>query len=212
MSLWREFEEDIGQLVELFGYGGEVTKASGDQGVDVLARRGSRVVAIQCKLHESGKVGSTAIQKLLASRVIHGATDFICFTTGTYTKHARELAGQTGTILIDRTGLLTVCRANSLTLTPRSFLRLGDDFVPVTHGARVGRESPSDIVIADPFVSAHHARFERQGLRLYLIDSGSSNGTSLNQSRVSPLMRYPVTYGDRICFGRIETELTMDGF
>lgn len=44
----------------------------------------------------------------------------------------------------------------------------------------VGRSPSSDIVIAEPYVSATHARFTLQGPALVLEDLGSTNGTLVN--------------------------------
>jgi serine phosphatase RsbU (regulator of sigma subunit) len=49
----------------------------------------------------------------------------------------------------------------------------------------VGRAPDCGLVIADPFLSRHHARLFRRGEELYVEDLGSSNGTLLNGTRIS---------------------------
>ena len=44
----------------------------------------------------------------------------------------------------------------------------------------VGRLPDNDVVIPLDMVSGHHARLERQGNRVFLVDLGSRNGTSIN--------------------------------
>jgi ABC-type multidrug transport system ATPase subunit len=48
----------------------------------------------------------------------------------------------------------------------------------------LGRAPNNDIVVAHPFVSAHHARLERVGARYRIVDLGSTNGLLLNGRRV----------------------------
>lgn len=63
----------------------------------------------------------------------------------------------------------------------------------------VGRSPDSDIVVAEPYVSATHARFSLQGPALVLEDLGSTNGTMVN----GHLIEQPVTLrdGDEVQIG-----------
>jgi len=49
----------------------------------------------------------------------------------------------------------------------------------------VGRASSSDIVLDEHFVSSTHARFVPRGSFYYVEDLGSTNGTFVNEKRVS---------------------------
>ena len=60
----------------------------------------------------------------------------------------------------------------------------------------IGRASTSDIPLADPFLSRHHARLFRQGEQVMIEDLKSRNGTELNGLRVEHPM--PVHTGDEI--------------
>lgn len=209
MTSWREFERDIGELVEVLGYGGQVTKPTGDDGVDVLAVRGSRIVAIQCKMYQ-GSVGNQPIQLLLASKVLHRATDFICITTGRYTRAAKELAGKTGVVLIDGKGLRTVCCEHQLLLRPRTFLNFAYASKPLANDTiLVGRSDQATVQIPDTYVSGSHALIRRTGLRLSLVDQGSTNGTWLNGNRVVAHKPYMLRYGDEISFAHIRCLVAM---
>ena len=46
----------------------------------------------------------------------------------------------------------------------------------------IGRLPDNDVVIPLDMVSGHHARLERDGSGVFLVDLGSSNGTSLNDA------------------------------
>jgi hypothetical protein len=63
----------------------------------------------------------------------------------------------------------------------------------------IGRHSDNDIVLADPSVSAHHAkiRFEEDGCFIY--DFASTNGTRVNENRV---YRRRIKDGDIIQIGQ----------
>lgn len=59
------FEKPIAILFRKMGYEARATKLSGDQGVDVIAEKLNRVIAIQAKLY-SNPVGNSAIQEVVA--------------------------------------------------------------------------------------------------------------------------------------------------
>jgi pSer/pThr/pTyr-binding forkhead associated (FHA) protein len=60
----------------------------------------------------------------------------------------------------------------------------------------IGRWPDNDIVIADRWVSRHHARIERRGLRYVIEDLGSKNDTFVNGERLTA--PHELEDGDRI--------------
>lgn len=78
----------------------EITKGSGDQGVDILAERNGRTYAIQCKNYE-GAVGNFAVQEAYAGAQFYGCDVAAVICPGTFTKGAKELAESTGVVLWD---------------------------------------------------------------------------------------------------------------
>ena len=78
----------------------ELTKGSGDQGVDILAERNGRTYAIQCKNYE-GAVGNFAVQEAYAGAQFYGCDVAAVICPGTFTRGAKELAESTGVILWD---------------------------------------------------------------------------------------------------------------
>lgn len=72
--------------------------------------------------------------------------------------------------------------------------------IPVSEEVIVGRSPDADIVIANGYVSARHAKFHLMGKNLFVEDLGSRNGTVVNgQYIVSPVSLHNkdlVTVGD----------------
>lgn len=83
------------------------TKATGDQGVDVVVTfKGSGIkIAIQCKLY-SGSVGNDAVQQVVAGRIFYGCDRAMVVTNSTFTEAAKELANATGVSLLHHTDLV----------------------------------------------------------------------------------------------------------
>jgi predicted component of type VI protein secretion system len=63
----------------------------------------------------------------------------------------------------------------------------------------LGREAGSDIVLEDPQVSRHHARLTLQAGGYVIEDLGSTNGTFINEQRLTGAQ--PINPGDRLRLG-----------
>lgn len=96
-----QFELFISYLFSKLGYATEITKSSGDQGIDIIAKKGNAVVAIQTKCY-SKPVGNHAIMEAVAGAKYYNATKTMVVTNNGFTKSARELAQVNGVILWDR--------------------------------------------------------------------------------------------------------------
>ncbi len=77
--------------------------------------------------------------------------------------------------------------------------------VPLNGPVVIGRSPGSDIVIADDFISALHARIMPQGDSLVLEDLGSTNGTVLNGATLTT--PHNLKNGDRIDLGSVRLEV-----
>jgi FHA domain-containing protein len=71
--------------------------------------------------------------------------------------------------------------------------------------ATLGRSEQADLVLADPAVSAEHARLERVGRAWVLSDLGSTNGTRLNDAPVHG--RTPLADGDVLALGTVRLQV-----
>ena len=73
------------------GWKVRLTKASGDQGVDIICEANGRRLVVQCKLY-SGSVGNAAVQEAIAARQFEYADLAAVVSNAPYTTAARELA------------------------------------------------------------------------------------------------------------------------
>lgn len=99
-----EFEEFVAGLFTKLGYTTEVTKASGDQGVDVIAKKDGKMLGIQAKCY-SGVVGNHAIMEVVAGMNYYGCNSCMVVTNSTFSASAKELAQANHVELWDRDDL-----------------------------------------------------------------------------------------------------------
>lgn len=67
----------------------------------------------------------------------------------------------------------------------------------------IGRAATADLVLKDPqrMVSSRHGEVRRRGSSWILVDLGSTNGTALNEVRLTARNEYGLKDGDRITLG-----------
>lgn len=93
-----EFEDLVAKLFNQLGYHTEVTPRTGDYGVDVIAKNGKDIIAIQAKKYARGnKVGNRDVQQLLGAMQFRKvkANKAILITTSDFTFQAKEQAKET---------------------------------------------------------------------------------------------------------------------
>ena len=101
----HEFEYFCADLLKNNGfYNVEVTKGSGDQGVDILAEKDGIKYAVQCKNYSSS-LGNTPVQEVNSGKIFYKCHIGVVLTNSTFTTGAKELAESTGTLLWDRSML-----------------------------------------------------------------------------------------------------------
>jgi pSer/pThr/pTyr-binding forkhead associated (FHA) protein len=89
-----------------------------------------------------------------------------------------DLQSTNGTFVADEriAGPRIVRRGDVVTLGRDTPLPWANVMLSIT----VGRAADNDVVIPYDAVSGHHARLERDGQQVFLIDLGSTNGTAIN--------------------------------
>lgn len=101
----HDFEYFCANLLEENGYENvEVTKGSGDQGIDIIAYKEEIKYGIQCKCYASD-IGNKAVQEAFAGKAFYGCHIAVVLTNRCFTKSAKELAEKNGVLLWDRNKL-----------------------------------------------------------------------------------------------------------
>lgn len=102
----HEFEYFCADILKANGFKNvEVTKGSGDQGLDIIAYRDDVKYGIQCKCYSSD-IGNKAVQEAFAGKTYYGCHVAAVLTNRYFTKSARELAERNGVLLWDRNKLI----------------------------------------------------------------------------------------------------------
>lgn len=98
----RDFEYFCANLLKKSGFlEVEVTKGSGDNGVDILAEKDGISYAIQCKRYEE-PVGVKAVQEAYAGRDYYDRMVGVVMSNQYFTKNAVEMARKLKILLWDR--------------------------------------------------------------------------------------------------------------
>ena len=98
----HDFETWTAEVLREMGFRRvQVTQASGDQGVDVLAEKDGIRYAVQCKRY-TADLGNTPVQEVHAGKDYYHCHVGVVLTNRYFTASAKALATQTGTLLWDR--------------------------------------------------------------------------------------------------------------
>ena len=94
-----EYEHFCARVLRADGYTDVyTTKASGDHGADILAKKDGKRFAIQCKRYEQN-VGAKAVQQVYAAKAYYGADIAVVMSNTQFTRQAREEAEILGVLL-----------------------------------------------------------------------------------------------------------------
>jgi HJR/Mrr/RecB family endonuclease len=94
------FEKFLADVFEFLGYRVETTKASGDQGIDLIVTGKGRRIAIQAKGYE-GSVGNGSVQEAYTGAKFYDCPDCVVITNSRFTSGAAEVARRVECKLID---------------------------------------------------------------------------------------------------------------
>jgi restriction system protein len=108
-----EFEHYVAAVLRGVGYAVEFTRATGDFGVDLIATKDGTRTAVQCK-RQSRVVNGSAIQQVVAGAAVHDCATTMVVSNHRYTRAAEQLAAVHGCVLVDRTRLARLSRAQSM--------------------------------------------------------------------------------------------------
>ena len=86
----------------------EVTKGTGDQGIDIIAFKDGIKYGIQCKCY-ANDIGNSAVQEAFSGRSFYRCHVAAVLTNRYFTSSAKELAENNGVLLRDRDRLNQLC-------------------------------------------------------------------------------------------------------
>jgi restriction system protein len=95
-----DFEYWCAAQLEKSGWSVRVTKASGDQGVDLVASQAGKTVVIQCKRY-SNPAGNKSVQEAYTGMAHYGSDAACVIATRGFTRAAVELSNYTAVLLLD---------------------------------------------------------------------------------------------------------------
>ena len=76
---------------------------------------------------------------------------------------------------------------------------------PLRPGRHIfGRRAENAVVIANPYVSGRHGELEITEAGIFITDTGSTNGTFINDARLATGQRAQIHNGDRLRLGSLE--------
>jgi pSer/pThr/pTyr-binding forkhead associated (FHA) protein len=92
--------------------------------------------------------------------------------------------------------------------TAVAWLDINGEETPLELGRHTfGRRTDNDIVISDPYVSGSHGVFEADETGVYVTDTGSTNGTVLNDAKITANQRTQLQKEDVIRLGEKEIRI-----
>lgn len=118
------FERFVGELFKKMGYRVEDTRASADEGIDLVLRRGRGMAVVQCKRY-SGSVGQPVVRDLYGVMLHTRSAEAYLVTTGTITQAAYRWAEGKPIHLVDGHRLVEWTRTGRLNYDQRPQLRRG---------------------------------------------------------------------------------------
>ncbi len=98
----QDFEDFVAQLFIDNSYNVQQTKYSGDFGVDLIAKKSNKCLAIQIKRYKkSNKVSVKDINQIFGGKEYYNCADALIITTSSFTKPAMKLADKNNVDLWD---------------------------------------------------------------------------------------------------------------
>ncbi|MCW5936443.1 MAG: FHA domain-containing protein [Fimbriimonadaceae bacterium] len=130
-------------------------------------------------------------------KVSLGGFEFTVSTPGESSKTIQALSGKTVSI-----------SAAPTTSAAVAFLDVDGLETPLELGTYTfGRKSENDIVVSDPYVSGRHGQIDVTEEGVFLTDTGSTNGTLLNEAKLTPNMRTRFGQEDVVRLGAKEIRI-----
>jgi restriction system protein len=109
---WKQFEFLVAEAYRRQGYQVEFSLGRGaDGGVDLILRRDSRTLLVQCKQWKVFSVGAPVIREMFGLLTAEKANEAIIVTSGKFTRDAQDFAAGKPICLIDGPQLLALVQS-----------------------------------------------------------------------------------------------------
>lgn len=138
-----DFEQYCAMILRENGYTTEITPASGDYGIDIIAKQSGIIYAIQCKCYSSD-VGVDAVYQVAGGMKYYHANIGIVLTNRHFTRNAKELADAIGVVLWDRESLEDLIASANIDTTPSDNVELESLEQPSTTDSKDSAEVDSN--------------------------------------------------------------------
>lgn len=103
---WKEFEDLVAEAYRRKGYTVTETSFGADGGVDIILKKGTEKILVQCKQWKMQKVGVKVVRELYGVVIAEGASEGVVISSGIFTEDAIAFARGKPLELIDGAGLL----------------------------------------------------------------------------------------------------------
>lgn len=115
----HQFEQFCANLLAKNGFSYiDVTKGSGDQGIDIIAYKDGVKYGIQCKCY-AADIGNKAVQEAFAGKTYYKCHIGVVLTNRYFTRSAKDLAEVNGIILWDRAKLFELVEKANLKVSEK---------------------------------------------------------------------------------------------
>lgn len=129
--------------------------------------------------------------------VSFGGVEMVLSLPGEINKTLAGLGGKTSSLSVPPTLSDTV-----------AWLTFGDEEISLKVGTfTFGRKEGNDVVVPDPYVSGKHGEIEVTSDAVYVKDIGSTNGTVVNDAKLSAGQKTQIGSNDVIRLGQLELRL-----
>lgn len=105
-----EFEEFVADIFSYIGYKTSLTRASGDNGIDIVAKNRAFSIGIQTKLYYNHNVSNKAIQEVFSGKNYYKLDYAIAVSNWKFSMPALKVAKELNVAVIDRDMLIKILK------------------------------------------------------------------------------------------------------
>lgn len=107
-----EFEQFVANLFKYLGFKTTTTPTTGDNGIDIIAKKNGKTLGIQAKLYYNHNISNSAVQEAYSGIKFYKCDMGIVITNWKFSKPAQTLANELNIALLDRNSLIKMLKNN----------------------------------------------------------------------------------------------------